>query len=233
MHAPPRVLYVLHDLHEDDPIAQQTRGLLHGLAGRGLAVYPAARELVLEDAWGRQRRLPAGRTAWALTPWRAPELEAALTAVLRGVNPDVVHVQHFGRWPLRLFVQLRAFGAPVVLSHHGSDELRIDGDRLSVLGTGLRGHSLAGYRRLRSELLATGFERVAAHVSSSARVAAEGLQRPRRAIHWLPLEEPESVRGGAHLAGYMGLYVDLARQVRTRVVPVRRRPEASPSLEAG
>lgn len=116
----PHLLYVMQFYHNRGGVEEHVRDLAQGLAGdfNIRIVAPEEGKLVVIENEQTIRSYDVERDPWPMTPYKLPQLEAALATELKDFKPDVIHLQHFFNWHIGVVDQLTATGAPVIVTFH-------------------------------------------------------------------------------------------------------------------
>lgn len=114
------LLYIVHQYHNRGGTEEHTK-LLARLMGEHFRVFVAHAESGKIHLMSDQELFaifPMDPWEWPVTPYRSPLTEASVDRLLKVVKPDLIHVQHFFRWPLGILDQLRERGVPMMASFH-------------------------------------------------------------------------------------------------------------------
>lgn len=116
----PKLLYVLHCYFNRAGTEQHTKDLTQSLKNDFdiYTVFPHEDEIWLLSDSRSPRHYPAQTIGWPLTPYQTPKITKSLTNILKQVDPDIIHVQHFYGWPLGVLDQLIAFRKPMLMTFH-------------------------------------------------------------------------------------------------------------------
>jgi glycosyltransferase involved in cell wall biosynthesis len=115
----PRLLFVLHSFHIRAGTEEHTRILAEALCDRFEIAYlfPERGAVVLRihDA-AKEIRFPGGELRYA-SP-HDPVVAQSVKDALREFPPELIHIQHFARWPRGVIDLLAELGRPLVMSFH-------------------------------------------------------------------------------------------------------------------
>jgi len=120
MNERPRLLYILQFYHNRGGVEEHVRTLAEGLSEQFQIriVAPEDGNLVVVENGETIRSTPVEKPVWPLTPYHLPQLESALSDVIRDFKPDLIHVQHIFNWHTGLIDQVTSTGTPVIVSFH-------------------------------------------------------------------------------------------------------------------
>lgn len=116
-----RILYVLHNYFNRAGTEEHVKLLARELSAEyeiGI-VFPRQGQLhFLTSVSQDVTSFPADKISWPQTEYNGEVTQASLKQIMVGFSPDLVHIQHFIHWPLRVIEWLLAYGKPTLLSLH-------------------------------------------------------------------------------------------------------------------
>jgi glycosyltransferase involved in cell wall biosynthesis len=116
----PRLLYILHAYQNQGGTEEHTKLLASALSDEFdcFLLFPEGERLFLIHKGQVVGEYSADPFEWPLTPHRSAKTDHSLREVLQSLQPSIVHVQHFFKWPLGIFELLRAEHQKTVVTFH-------------------------------------------------------------------------------------------------------------------
>jgi glycosyltransferase involved in cell wall biosynthesis len=179
MHGNPRLLYLVHRYDAPAGVELHTRALVEGLHDHYqiTVAFPHKGQIQVRRGPESILTYPADPPTWPVTPYGSTRTEESIAQILEGVQPDLIHVQHFYNWPLSVIDQVVASGVPVILSFHdyyaitpyytmqGAD--KPEDTFTPAYSKQIFGKDLTPYLQERRQLLAASLQRVQARIAIS------------------------------------------------------------------
>ncbi|HED16101.1 MAG TPA: glycosyltransferase [Gammaproteobacteria bacterium] len=121
MNSLPRILYVLHDnIKNAGGTEHHTMTLLSGLDNcyDTWVVYPDGNKLCVSNDGEECMTGPAEPFSPLIPPYCSTVIDQSFGKLLLNLRPDIIHIQHFLRWPLNIIDLAIQSKIPTVLSIH-------------------------------------------------------------------------------------------------------------------
>ncbi len=114
-----RLLFVVHGYNNKAGVEEHVKLLVSYLRSNyEISVcFPENNSIVLMQDGRGLIRYP-GDQIDLIAPYHSEKSEWAFSQILKRVQPDVIHFEHFLNWPLAIIEQACASGIPVVVSFH-------------------------------------------------------------------------------------------------------------------
>jgi len=182
----PRLLFLVHQFGNLTGVELHTKMLTEALATEyeisvawpvaDVPSMPGSWGLRLKESDGTERIVLTDPPAWPVTPYSATTTDTALREILKWVQPDIIHIQHFLNWPLGVIDRALESHAKVVVSFHDhyalSPQYALTGkeapaELISAEHAQFFGQDISPYLRKRREWLRRSLERIHARVTVS------------------------------------------------------------------
>ncbi|NMC62791.1 MAG: glycosyltransferase family 4 protein [SAR324 cluster bacterium] len=179
-----RVLYTMHCYYNRAGTEEHTRSLAKGLSEdfETYIVAPEHERLVLFKDGREIIAHPIPSLPWPATPYRSAEFEEAFDRIVKALDPDLIHVQHFFNWPLSVLDQIASFKRPMCISFHDyyaiTPHFTMEGTANPLVVTDSRyskklfGKDLSNYLQERQEQLRRSLKRFALKIVPSRYLAS-------------------------------------------------------------
>lgn len=117
----PRILYILHDnINNVGGTEHHTKILFGGLDDYydTWVVYPDDNRLCVSNDGEQYITLPAEPVNPFFPPYSSSIINQSFGEIILNIRPDIIHIQHFIRWPLNIIDLATQEKIPTVLSIH-------------------------------------------------------------------------------------------------------------------
>lgn len=116
----PKLLYLVHCYFNRAGTEGHVKALSDGLRDQYdvTIAFPHEDKIVIVKDEKVTQMIPAVEVPWPVSPYSLPAMDRAIGQLFEQVAPDLIHIQHFLRWPLNLIDRAAETGLPLALSFH-------------------------------------------------------------------------------------------------------------------